>query len=181
MIPPPVYAQPFYETPGKIIRTYVCNLPLYLAMKKMKLSILLILAIACTAIVSAQTGIRYEKRTDILKADLCNASEAYLKKKVKAQLANFYAEYPYLSVDFDFFKGQNGYTDKNIPGKFIYPFKIEMLVYLKRTVMQEGKEKTELCTWKYDAVYEYATLPGRKCEFRIVPSSQKTLIKKLVY
>lgn len=127
------------------------------------------------------TGIVYENRADIMNAPNCNASEGYLKKKVKAQLAKFYADYPLISVDFSSFKGQNGFNDKTVPGKIVYPYKIEMLVYLKRKVMQEGKEKTELCTWKYDSVYEYASLPGKKCEFRIVPSSQKTLIKKMLF
>lgn len=141
---------------------------------------LLLLTVFNTRI-SAQTGIRYEKRTDILNAPNCNASEAYLKKKIKAQLANYYTDYPEIAVDFSSFKGQNGFNDKTVPGKIIYPFKIEMLVYLKRKLVKEGKEVTETCTWKYDSVYEYATLPGKKCEFRIVPSSQKTMIKRTYY
>lgn len=142
----------------------------------MKLLFLLLLATAFTASISGQ-GIVYENRQDILKADKCNASEVYLKKKVKAQLANFYKDYPYISVDFHSFKGQKGYEDKVIPGKFVYPFEIEMLVYLKRTVVKEGKELTEVCTWKYDSEYEYSTSRGKKCEFRIVPSSQISLVK----
>ena len=152
----------------------------------MKLIFLLVLSTVCTVTILGQTGkapagITYEKRTDILNAPKCNASEVYLKKKVKAQLASFYTDYPLISVDFSSFKGQNGYDDKETPGKIVYPFKIEMLVYLKRKIVKEGKELTELCTWKYDSVYEYATKPGKKCEFRIVPSSQKTLINRQEY
>ena len=147
----------------------------------MKLLFLLVLSAVCTLTVLGQTGITYEKRTNMLKADDCKASEAYLKKKVKAQLANFYTDYPNIAVDFSSFKGQNGYSDKAIPGRIVYPYKIELLVYLKRKVMKEGKELTELCTWKYDAVYEYATKPGKKCDFSIVPSSQKTLINRQVF
>ncbi|MFN8288731.1 MAG: hypothetical protein U0U70_00600 [Chitinophagaceae bacterium] len=148
----------------------------------MKLLILLLLSTASAVTVSAQKGgIKYEKRTDLLKANDCNPSEVYIKKKVKAQLANFYAEYPEISVDFTSFKGQNGYNDKNNPSKFIYPYKIEMLVYLRRKVTKEGKELTENYTWKYDAVYEYATLPGKKCEFRIDPSSQITRIHHQIF
>jgi hypothetical protein len=154
-------------------------------MENMKLLFLLVVSTIFTVISSAQTnkpvigsGITYENRTDILKADDCNASEAYLKKKVKAQLANFYKEYPSIAVDFSSFKGQNGYNDKKTPGRIVYPYKIELLCYLKRKVTKEGKELTELSTWKYDAVYEYATGPGKKCDFKIVPSSQKTLIKR---
>ncbi len=158
-------------------------------MGKMKHLLLLVLATACTIQLSAQTGtapatgsgIIYEKRTDLLKADDCKGSEAYVKKKVKAQLANFYKDYPYISVDFSSFKGQTGYNDKTTPGRIVYPYKLEFLVYLKRNVMKEGKEAVEISTWKYDAVYEYATRPGKKCDFAIVPSSQKTLIKRLVF
>jgi len=158
-------------------------------MEKMKHLWLLLLATACTVQLSAQTGntpapgtgIIYEKRTDILKADDCKGSEAYVKKKVKAQLANFYKDYPLISVDFSSFKGQTGYNDKATPGRIVYPYKLEFLVYLKRNVLKEGKDAIEISTWKYDAVYEYATRPGKKCDFRIVPSSQKTLIKRQVF
>lgn len=147
----------------------------------MKLLFLLLLSTVYTVTISGQAGIIYEKRTDVLNAADCNASEAYLKKKVKAQLANYYKDYPYIAVDFTSFKGQNGYSDKEDPRKIIYPYKIEMLVYLKRKVMKEGKERTEYSTWKYDAVYEYATKPQKKCEFYLVPSSQSTLISRKVY
>jgi len=151
----------------------------------MKLILLFVLSLVCTATLSAQAdkgaikgGIIFEKRTDLLNAPDCNASEAYLKKKIKAQLANYYTDYPSIAVNFTSFKGQNGYSDKTDPKRFVYPYKIEMLVYLKRKVTKEGKEKTEYSTWKYDAVYEYATRPGKKCEFRLVPSSQTTLITR---
>lgn len=155
----------------------------------MKLLFLLVLSLVCTVTISAQTdkvpttgaGIIFENRTDLLKAADCNASEAYIKKKIKAQLANYYTDYPYIAVDFTSFKGQNGYSDKDDPRKIIYPFKIEMLVYLKRTVIKEGKEHTEYNIWKYDSEYEYVTKPRKKCEFYIVPSSQTTLITHEVY
>ena len=137
----------------------------------MKLFFLLVLSTLCTITISGQTGkapagITYEKRTDILNAPRCNASEVYLKKKVKAQLATYY---------------KDGYSDKEDAKRIVYPFKIEMLVYLKRNVMKEGKELTEYTIWKYDSEYEYATRPGKKCEFYIVPSSQITLITKQVF
>lgn len=148
----------------------------------MRLLFLLVLSTVATVTITAQRGvIRYEKRIDLLKANDCKASEAYLKKKVKAQLATYYEDYPFISVDFTKFKGQHGYNDKENPAKFIYPYKIEMLVYLKRKVTKEGKELTESTTWKYDAIYEYATLPEKKCEFKIVPSSQTTRISHQVF
>ncbi len=154
----------------------------------MKLLFLLLLSTVCTATLSAQTdkgaikgGIIYEKRADLLNAPDCNPSEVYLKKKVKAQLATYYTDYPWLAVNFTSFKGQNGYSDKKSPGSIIYPYKIEMLVYLKRKVMKEGKDATEYSTWKYDCVYEYAGKPGKQCAFSLVPSSQTTLISRKVY
>ena len=148
----------------------------------MKLLFLLLLSTVWSVSLSGQKGgIAYEKRTDILNAPKCNASEAYLKKKVKAHLANYYKDYPYIAVDFSSFKGQKGYSDKEDATRIIYPFKIEMLVYLKRPVIKEGKEVTEYSIWKYDCVYEYATKPRNKCEFYLVPSSQTTLIKQEVF
>lgn len=152
----------------------------------MKLLILVLLSTVYSVTILGQTGIApsgitYEKRINILNAPKCNASEVYLKKKVKAQLATYYKDYPYIAVDFSSFKGQHGYTDKEDPTRIVYPFKIEMIVYLKRSVMKEGKEGTEYVIWKYDSEYEYATRPGKKCEFYIVPSSQITLITKQVF
>ena len=153
----------------------------------MKSLSLLAISILFVSAVSAQkgtapAGINYERRTDLINsAPRCNASETYLKKKVKAQLASFYEEYPYIAVDFTSFKGQNGYTDKQDATRIVYPFKIEMLVYLKRTVMKDEKEQTEYVIWKYDCEYEYATKPKRKCDFAIEPSPQITLITKQVY
>ena len=152
----------------------------------MKLLFLLLLSLACTATISGQTdnvpavptGIKFENRENIPNAPRCNASEAYIKKKVKAHLANYYTEYPHIAVDFSSFKAQHGYNDKEDPQKIIYPYKIEMLVYLKRPIVKEGKEYTEYSIWKYDCVYEYASKPGKKCEFNLVPSSQKILVTR---
>ena len=147
----------------------------------MKLLLLLVLATAGSLILTAQKGIKYEKRMDLLNAKECKASEVYLKKKIKAQLANYYTDYPEIAVDFSSFKGQNGYTDKIVPGKFVYPYKIEMLVFLRRKMTKDGKEKTEVYTWKYDAVYEYTTIRGGTCEFKLLPSSQITRTNHQVF
>ena len=152
----------------------------------MKILFLLFLSLVCTISLPGQTtkvpaaaeGIKFENREDIPSAPRCNASEAYIKKKVKAQLAAYYKEYPYIAVDFSSFKAQHGYNDKEDPQKIIYPYKIEMLVYLKRTIVKEGKDYTEYSIWKYDSEYEYTSQPGRKCDFYLVPSSQKILVTK---
>lgn len=143
----------------------------------------------CVVAMSAQTdkaptpgtSIVYENPYDILSADDCNPSEVYLKKKVKALLAKNYKEYAALAIDITSFKGQKGYSDKDNPSKIIYPYKIELLVYLKRKVSKEGKELTEYSTWEYDSVYEYATKPKKECEFYMLPSSDPKLLSKAVY
>jgi len=61
----------------------------------MKLLFVFVLSSVCSITLSAQKGgIIYENRTAVLNAPDCNPSEVYLKKKVKAQLANFYKDYP---------------------------------------------------------------------------------------
>ena len=94
-------------------------------MKQSKQLFLLSLAIAGTTNIFAQTdktdtwgpGVVYENRTDIPAAPNCNPSEGYLKKKVKAEMAKFYKDYPSIAVDITSFKGQKGYSDKKIPNK----------------------------------------------------------------
>ena len=154
-------------------------------MKQLLLSVLLLFSLAVSAqttnSVSKWNGIRFENRENVMNASKCNASENYLKKKVKAQLATYYKDYPWISVDFTSFKGQHGYNDKETTGKIIYPFKIEMTVYLKRIITKEEKQYTEYTIYKYDSEYEYATTPKKKCEFRIVPSSGIKLVTKEEY
>lgn len=115
--------------------------------------------------------IRYENREIVLRAFSCRPSEQYIKKNVKAHLASVYKEYTAIYVDFTSFKAQHGYDDTKVKGQHVYPYKIEMLVYLKRTLTFGGKQYTEYQTWEFDRVYEYATRPGKKCEFYPVPAS----------
>lgn len=123
------------------------------------------------AMLGPSRPIRYENREIVLRAFSCRPSEQYIKKNVKAHLASFYKDYTAIYVDFTSFKAQHGYDDTKVKGQHIYPYKIEMLVYLKRTVTFGGKQYTEYQTWEFDRVYEYATRPGKKCEFYPVPAS----------
>lgn len=123
------------------------------------------------AMLGPSRPIRYENREVVLKAFSCRPSEQYIKKNVKAHLAGFYKDYSSIYVDFTSFKAQHGYDDIKVKGQHIYPYKIEMLVYLKRTLTFGGKQYTEYQTWEFDRVYEYATRPGKKCEFYPVPAS----------
>jgi hypothetical protein len=83
-------------------------------------------ASAQTSKTSTWHGIAYEYRTSVPNAPDCNPSEVYLKKKVKALMANNYKDYPYISVDFRSFKGQKGYSDAKDPKRIVYPFKMEL-------------------------------------------------------
>lgn len=127
-------------------------------------------------------GITYENRKDVMPAPACSPSEVYLKKKIKAQVAkDHFKDFPMLAVDITSFKGQNGYDDKKFSGQVVYPFKVEMLVYIKRKVMKDGKEQTEYQTWEFDRVYEYATRAGGKCEFYAVPAKDSKMISSDIY
>lgn len=123
------------------------------------------------ALLGPNRPIRYENRDIVLKAFSCRPSELYIKRNVKANLAGFYKDYTSIYVDFNSFKAQHGYDDTKVKGQHIYPYKIEMLVYLKRTLVFGGKQYTEYQTWEFDRVYEYATRPGNTCEFYPVSAS----------
>lgn len=121
-------------------------------------------------------GIKYERRTNAMKFWKCAGSENIVKKNVKSLMASFYKDYPFISVDITSFKGQNGYDDKKFPREQVYPYKIEMLVHLKRTLIMGGKEYTQYQTWEFDRVYEFATRPGKACEFYSTTSNDAKLI-----
>lgn len=106
----------------------------------------------------------YQKRAVAMKYSKCNPSENGIKKTLAAQMATYYKEYPSIFVDVTSFKGQNGYDDKKNPGQYIYPYKIEMLVHLKRSLRFGNRLYTEYQTWEYDREYAYATRPDKKCE-----------------
>lgn len=120
----------------------------------------------------------YEKRTNAIKLFKCKPSEVYIKRNIRFLMASYYKDYPYISVDFTSFKAQHGYDDKKYNGQQIYPYKIEMLVHLKRTLIMGGKEYTEYQTWEFDRVYEYATRRGNKCEFYPVSTSDAKLVSR---
>jgi hypothetical protein len=120
----------------------------------------------------------YEKRTNAMKGYKCSPSEVGIKKMIRSQMATHYKDYPFIFVDFTSFKGQHGYDDKKFTGQQVYPYKIEMLVHLKRTLTMGGRQYTEYQTWEFDRVYEYASRPGKNCEFYAVPSSDAKLVSR---
>ncbi len=115
----------------------------------------------------------YERRSNVMKNIKCNGSEAAVKRNIKSQMASLFADYPYIFVDFSSFKGQDGYESKKFPGQQVYPYKIEMLVHLRRSLIFAGREYTEYQTWEFDREYEYVSLRGRKCEFYATQSDMK--------
>ena len=117
------------------------------------------------AMLGPDKQIRYEKSSRLISGFSCRPSETYIKKNVKARIAEYFNDYPQIFVDITSFKAQNGYEDPKNKGQFIYPYKIEMRVYLKRTLLFGGEEYYEFQTWEFDREYEYATRPGKQCEF----------------
>ena len=128
------------------------------------------------ALLGPDKQIRYERSVALIKAFSCRPSEVYIKKNIKAKLAEYFKDYPWVFVDYNSFKAQNGYEDPKKKGRFVYPYKIEMRVYIKRTLLFGGKEYSEYQTWEYDRVYEYATQGKKQCELYPVPANDAKMI-----
>jgi hypothetical protein len=118
----------------------------------------------------------YQNRSKLLTPYDCRPSERYIKKNIWIQLAHHYKDYQAIAVDINSFKAQNGYDDKEHKDMHVYPYKIEMLVHLKRTLLFGGKEYTEYQTWEFDCIYEYATRLKNKCEFKLTSGSEAKLL-----
>jgi hypothetical protein len=118
----------------------------------------------------------YQYRNKAMNGFRCNGSEAGVKKNIRAKLAEHFKDYQFIAVEFTSFKAQHGYEDPKFKGQQVYPYKIEMLVHIKRTIFVRGKSYSEYQTWEYDRVYEYASRPGKKCEFYPVPASDSKLL-----
>lgn len=123
----------------------------------------------------------YEKRINAMKNIKCGGSEIIIKRNIRSQMAALFKDYTHFAIDFTSFKGQNGYDDKKYSGQQVYPYKIEMLVHLKRTLVMGGRQYTEYQTWEFDRVYEYATRPGKTCEFYALPSHDAKLLSSRWY
>jgi len=118
----------------------------------------------------------YQYRSKLMTGYDCRPSEKYIKKNIPIQIAKEFKDYSMIYVDVTSFKGQNGFDDKEHKGQQVYPFKIEMLVHLKRTITVRGKEYSEYKTIEFDRVYEYATRANNKCDFYPVPGSHGKLL-----
>lgn len=127
------------------------------------------------ALLGPDKQIRYERSALLIRAFSCRPSETYIKRNVKARIAEQFKDFPSVFVDFTSFKAQNGYDDPKVKNQQVFPYKIEMLVYLKRTVLFGGKEFYEYQTWEFDREYEYATRPNKQCAFYALPSGDAVM------
>lgn len=123
----------------------------------------------------------YKKQSSEVTLAKCNASELNIKKNIRALMAKRFSEFPDILVDFTSFKGQHGYEDKNFKGQQVYPYKIEMLVHLRRSVLIRGQLFTEYQTWELEQEYEYASRPKKKCEFKLVKTEDDEMSMRAWY
>lgn len=122
--------------------------------------------------------IPFQYRLAAIQAMDCRPSEKYIKKNLRSLMASEYKDFEYIYVDITTVKPQHGYDDSKNKGQFIYPYKIEMLVHLKRTLLMGGRLYTEYQTWEYDREYAYATRGKRKCEFYPLQQAGPKLISR---
>ncbi len=109
--------------------------------------------------------IPFQSREKMIHPVDCRPTEKFIKKNLRSLMAADYREFEYIYVDFPKYKPQHGYNDPKNEGQFIYPYELEWLVHLKRTVQMGGRLYTEYQTWEYDREYAYATRGKKKCEF----------------
>jgi hypothetical protein len=136
--------------------------------------------------VSKQIGVQYgpgakipyQNRLAMIQPIDCRFSEKFVKKNLRTLMASEYKDFESIYVNVTAFKPQHGYEDSKIKGRLIYPYKIEMLVHLKRTVLMGGRLYTEYQTWEYDREYAGATLPKKKCEFYPLQTAGPKLLSR---
>src|SRR5690349_11956169 len=95
----------------------------------------------------------------------CRPSEKYIKRNLRSQMAAEYKDFDWIYVDVSTVKPQKTEKDPKNEGKEIYPFKIEMLVHLKRTLTMGGNMYTEYQTWEFDREYAYLPKGKKQCDF----------------
>ena len=120
----------------------------------------------------------FEKRTAAVQPIDCRPSEKYIRKNVRSLMAAQYKDFDYIYVDITTVKPQKTEKDEKKGGQTIYPFKIEMLVHLKRTLLMGGRLYTEYQTWEFDREYAYAPLGKNKCEFYPLQLAEPKLISR---
>ncbi len=109
--------------------------------------------------------IPFQSREKMIQAIDCRPTEKFIKKNIRSLMAAEYKDFDFIYVDFPKYKPQHGYSDPKNDGQFIYPYELEWLVHLRRTVLMGGLLYTEYQTWEYDREYAYATRGKKKCDF----------------
>jgi hypothetical protein len=122
--------------------------------------------------------IPFQDRESLVQEIECKPTEKFVRKNLRTLMAREYKDFEYIFVDITKVKPQHGEDDPKYEGQFIYPYKIEMLIHLKRTVLMGGKLYTEYQTWEYDREYAYATRGKRKCEFYPLQFAPPKLISR---
>lgn len=122
--------------------------------------------------------IPFQSRAPLVQDMDCRPTEKFIRRNLRSLMAAEYRDFDFIHVNITKVKPQHGEDDRLNEGQFIYPYKIEMLVHLKRTVMMGGKLFTEYQTWEYDREYAYATRPKRKCEFYPLQKAAPRLVSR---
>jgi hypothetical protein len=122
--------------------------------------------------------IPFQSREKMIQPVDCRPTEKFIKKNLRSLMAAEYTGFDFIYVDFPKYKPQHGYNDPKNEGQFIYPYELEWLVHLRRTVMMGGQVYTEYQTWEYDREYAYATRGKRKCEFYPLEHDAPKLISR---
>ncbi len=122
--------------------------------------------------------IPFQDRKAAIQAIDCRPSEKYIRKNLRSMMASEWKGFEYIYVDITTVKPQKTEKDNKKAGQEIYPYKIEMLVHLRRTLLMGGRVYTEYQTWEYDREYAYAPKGKKKCEFYPLQLAAPKLISR---
>jgi hypothetical protein len=120
----------------------------------------------------------FQRRLNVIKSIDCRPSEKYIRKNLSSMMASEWKDFEFIYVDITTVKPQKTEKDPKKADQEIYPYKIEMLVHLKRTVLMGGRLYTEFQTWEYDREYAYAPKGKRICEFYPLQLARPNLISR---
>lgn len=122
--------------------------------------------------------IPFQNRVTAIEDVDCRPSIKYIKKNLRSLMAREHKDFESIYVDVYTVKPQKSEDNGKTPGLFIYPYKTEMLVHLKRTLIMGGRLYTEYQTWEYDREYAFATRGKKNCEFYPLQHAAPKLISR---
>ena len=120
----------------------------------------------------------FQNRVSAIEPVDCRPSIRYIKKNLRSLMAAEHKDFEFIYVDVYTVKPQKSEDNNKDEGKFIYPYKTEMLVHLKRTLSMGGRLYTEYQTWEYDREYAFATRGKKNCEFYPLQHAGPKLISR---